>query len=138
MSLRTEIHPDHTRDQAACTGDRAGALALAVSTRHAYRDGVRLNAGGAPLADRKSFWAWCLESEEPSDADRAALAAKLSKRYGTEITAKPVPSLGDAELRAPRIGVARLGGRLVLHDDLRPGPLRLRRPLHRADQGLQP
>ena len=57
------------------------------------------------MADRKSFWAWCLESEEPSDADRAALAAKLSKRYGTEITAKPVPSLDDAELRAPRIPV---------------------------------
>ena len=57
------------------------------------------------MADRKSFWAWCLESEEPTDAQRAALAAKLSKRYGTEITAKPVPSLDDAELRAPRITV---------------------------------
>ena len=57
------------------------------------------------MADRKSFWAWCLESEEPTDADRAALAAKLSKRYGTEVTAKPVPSLDDAELRAPRIRV---------------------------------
>ena len=57
------------------------------------------------MADRKSFWAWCLESEEPSDADRAALAARLSARYGTEITARPVPSLDDAELRAPRIAV---------------------------------
>ena len=57
------------------------------------------------MADRKSFWAWCMESEEPSDADRAALAAKLSKRYGVEIIAKPVPSLDDAELRAPRITV---------------------------------
>ena len=57
------------------------------------------------MADRKSFWAWCLESEEPSDADRAALAARLSARYGTEITARPGPSLDDAELRAPRIAV---------------------------------
>ena len=57
------------------------------------------------MADRKSFWAWCLESEEPSDADRAALAAKLSARYGTEIVARPVPSLDDAELRDPRITV---------------------------------
>ena len=57
------------------------------------------------MADRKSFWAWCLESEEPTDADRAALAAKLSARYGVEIRAKPVPSLEDAELRAPRIAV---------------------------------
>ena len=57
------------------------------------------------MADRKSFWAWCLESEEPTDAHRAALAAKLSARYGTEVVAKPVPSLDDAELRAPRIRV---------------------------------
>ena len=70
------------------------------------------------MADRKSFWAWCLESEEPSDADRAALAAKLSARYGTEITAKPVPSLDDARIAgAPHLG-ARLGGRLVLDDGL--------------------
>ena len=38
---------------------------------------------------------------------------------------------------APHPG-ARLGGRLVLHQHLRPGPLRLRRPLHRAGAGLQP
>ena len=43
------------------------------------------------MGDRRSFWAWCMESEEPTDADRAALAAKLSAQYGTEITAAPVP-----------------------------------------------
>ena len=57
------------------------------------------------MADRKSFWAWCLESEEPTDADRAELAKKLSAQYGTEITAKPVPSVDDADLRAPRITI---------------------------------
>ena len=28
------------------------------------------------MGDRRSFWAWCMESEEPTDADRAALAAQ--------------------------------------------------------------
>ncbi len=57
------------------------------------------------MADRKSFWAWCLESEEPSNADRQALAAKLSARYGVAISPKPVPSLADATLRTPRIAI---------------------------------
>ena len=52
---------------------------------------------------RRSFWAWCFEAEEPTDADRAALARSLSAKYDTEITAAPVPRAEDAELRAPRI-----------------------------------
>lgn len=55
------------------------------------------------MADRMSFWAWGLESEEPTDADRQAMARQLSERYGTAITAKPIPNLADAELRAPRV-----------------------------------
>ncbi|MGH9134210.1 MAG: FAD-binding oxidoreductase, partial [Ilumatobacteraceae bacterium] len=57
------------------------------------------------MGERRSFWAWCMESEEPTDADRAALAARLSDRYATAITAAPVPRAEDAELRAPRISV---------------------------------
>ena len=59
------------------------------------------------MGDRRSFWAWCMESEEPTDADRAALAAQLSERYGTAITARPVPRAEDAQLR----GAAHLGAR---------------------------
>ncbi len=55
------------------------------------------------MADRMSFWAWGLESEEPTDSARQALARDLSGRYGTEVTARPVPNLADAEMRAPRI-----------------------------------
>ena len=63
------------------------------------------------LGDRRSFWAWCMESEEPTDADRAALASSLSQRYGTEIKAAPVPRAEDAELRPARIAVPeRLAG----------------------------
>ncbi len=57
------------------------------------------------MAPRRSFWAWSLESEEPSDADRARRAEQLSKRFGVSITPKPVPRLADAVLRAPRITV---------------------------------
>ena len=54
-------------------------------------------------ADRKSFWAWCMESEEPTDAERTEFARHLSERFGTSVTAKPVPKVEDAELRVPRI-----------------------------------
>ena len=57
------------------------------------------------MTDRKSFWAWCMESEEPTDAERTKLAEDLSKRYGTAVDARPVPKAEDAELRAPRINV---------------------------------
>jgi alkyldihydroxyacetonephosphate synthase len=55
------------------------------------------------VSERMSFWAWGLESEEPTDADRASLAARLSERYGTAIVPRPVPDLADAELRPPRV-----------------------------------
>ena len=54
---------------------------------------------------RRSFWAWCLESEEPTAAERADLARSLSERSGLSIIPQPVPDLADAELRSPRITV---------------------------------
>jgi alkyldihydroxyacetonephosphate synthase len=52
-----------------------------------------------------------MESEEPTDEQRASLAAKLSERYGTALVAGPVPRAEDAELRPPRIEVPdRLSG----------------------------
>ena len=55
------------------------------------------------MADRMSFWAWGLESEEPTDHEREALARRLSEKFGTAITPRPVPDLADADLRPPRI-----------------------------------
>ena len=55
------------------------------------------------MADRMSFWAWGLESEEPSEADREAMARQISERFGVAVTPKPIPNLADAELRPPRI-----------------------------------
>jgi alkyldihydroxyacetonephosphate synthase len=54
---------------------------------------------------RRSFWAWCLESEEPTQQQREELAAKLSERAGAPIVAAPIPKLEDATLRAPRIAI---------------------------------
>ena len=55
------------------------------------------------MAARRSFWGWGLESDEPSDADRAAAAVRLSKRYGSQIVAPPKPRLEEITLRAPRV-----------------------------------
>jgi alkyldihydroxyacetonephosphate synthase len=56
-------------------------------------------------ASRRSLWAWSLESEEPSDADRKELAAKLSERAGRAITPRPLPRATDVELRPSRITI---------------------------------
>jgi alkyldihydroxyacetonephosphate synthase len=57
------------------------------------------------MVTRRSFWAWGLESEEPTDADRAARAEQLSRRFGVPVTAGPIPRLADAVLRPPRVRI---------------------------------
>ena len=54
---------------------------------------------------KRSFWTWGLQSEEPTDAQRAAHAAELSARMGTEIVAPPIPRAEDLALREPRVRV---------------------------------
>ena len=54
---------------------------------------------------RRSFWTWGLQSEEPTDAERARHAAQLSERFGTEIAAPSIPNVEDLDLRPPRIGI---------------------------------
>ncbi|MGH1488388.1 MAG: FAD-binding oxidoreductase [Acidimicrobiales bacterium] len=55
------------------------------------------------MADRMSFWAWGLESEEPTEAARKQMAREISERFGVSVVPRPIPNLADAELRAPRI-----------------------------------
>ncbi len=52
---------------------------------------------------RRSFWTWGLESEQPTDAERARHAALLSERFGTRIDAPPIPRAAELDLRLPRI-----------------------------------
>ena len=54
---------------------------------------------------RKSFWAWGMEADEPTEAHRRELAAALSAKYGGSIDVPPVPSSADLDLRPPRITV---------------------------------
>src|SRR6476659_6916904 len=88
-----------------CSATRSARATLAVDRddKGAHRTSRRSTVaavGGSPA--RRSFWAWCLESEEPTPAERAELARSLSERSGLSITPQPVPDLADAELRPPR------------------------------------
>ncbi len=55
------------------------------------------------MDDRRSFWAWGLEREEPTDAQRQQAAARLAERFGVAIEAPPVPRIDQVRLRPPRI-----------------------------------
>ncbi len=52
---------------------------------------------------RRSFWAWGLESDEPTVEQVRETAARLSRQYGTTVEAASVPRLADLDLRKPRI-----------------------------------
>ena len=66
-----------------------------------------MGEGAAVVAEgsRRSLWAWGLEQDEPTEADRQQLAASLSERAGKPITPRPLPLVSDIELRRPRIPV---------------------------------
>ena len=55
------------------------------------------------MSTRRSFWAWGLESDEPTNEQRQQAAERLSRRYGVSIEAPPVPAIGQIRLRAPRV-----------------------------------
>ena len=52
---------------------------------------------------RRSFWAWGMESEEPSPVEQHQAAELLSKKYGVSLEAVPAPQASDLNLRKPRI-----------------------------------
>ena len=52
---------------------------------------------------RKSFWAWGLESEEPTMEQMREMAAKVSRQYGVNLEAVAPPKLTELDLRRPRI-----------------------------------
>jgi alkyldihydroxyacetonephosphate synthase len=54
---------------------------------------------------RRSLWGWGLAADEPTDEQRRRLAASLARRYGVEPRVEPPASIGDAELRPPRLEV---------------------------------
>ena len=52
---------------------------------------------------RRSFWAWGMESEEPTLTDQRQAAERLSNKYGVTLEAVPAPRSSDLNLRKPRI-----------------------------------
>ena len=52
---------------------------------------------------RRSFWAWGLEQDEPTEQQVREAAARLSQRYGVEVEPVMPPRAEDLRLRAPRI-----------------------------------
>ncbi len=55
--------------------------------------------------ERRSYWTWGYESDEPSDDERAAHATKVAARLGCEVRPPVVVPLAEAALRPPRIEV---------------------------------
>ena len=52
---------------------------------------------------RRSFWAWGLEQDEPTEQQVREAAARLSQRYSVEVEPAMPPRLEDLCLRSPRI-----------------------------------
>ena len=52
---------------------------------------------------RRSFWAWGLESDEPTPQQMSDAAAAVSRRYGVNVGPRPAPSFADLRLRPPRV-----------------------------------
>ena len=52
---------------------------------------------------RRSFWAWGLEQDEPSQQQVREAAARLSQRYGVEVEPVMPPRADDLRLRSPRV-----------------------------------
>ena len=55
------------------------------------------------MMPRRSFWAWGMESDEPTTAQRRQMAESLSKSYGVSLEVPAVPTSQDLDLRKPRI-----------------------------------
>ena len=54
---------------------------------------------------RRSFWAWGMEADEPTEAQRRELAVTLSRKYNVAIDIPPVPASSDLALRPSRIPI---------------------------------
>ena len=52
---------------------------------------------------RRSFWAWGLEQDEPTELQVREAAARLSQRYGVAVEPSMPPRSQDLQLRPPRI-----------------------------------
>ncbi len=59
----------------------------------------------AKWQEKRSFWTWGFESDEPTEAQRRKAAEAIAKRTGTFVEPPVVPDIEDIELRKSRIDV---------------------------------
>ena len=59
----------------------------------------------AARQERRSFWTWGYESDEPSNQERLDAAKRLAGRLGREVVPPPIPAIADIPLRAPRVSI---------------------------------
>ena len=55
------------------------------------------------MTDRRSFWAWGMESQEPTDAKRESAAKAMSERFGVSLKTVQPRSVDQLALPVPRI-----------------------------------
>ena len=59
----------------------------------------------AARKERRSFWTWGYQSDEPSQNERLAAAERIAKRLGRAVEPPPVPDIDAIALRRPRVDV---------------------------------
>ena len=52
---------------------------------------------------RRSFWAWGLESDEPTSQQRKDMAVAMSRKYGVPLESPRAPTVDRLDLRVPRV-----------------------------------
>ncbi len=55
------------------------------------------------MTDRRSIWAWGMESSEPTAGQRRRATAETSRRFGLPLEQAEPPRVGELDLRPPRI-----------------------------------
>ena len=73
----------------------------------------------AAKKERRSFWTWGYQSDEPSETERHAAAERISKRTGRAIEPPPIPDVDAIALRSPRVKVPGKLGEFVSTSQVR-------------------
>ncbi len=71
--------------------------------RYALASIAEARLASAMTEPRRSFWAWGLESDEPSDAERRDFAKQLSERWGVALEVPRPLRSEELRLREPRV-----------------------------------
>jgi alkyldihydroxyacetonephosphate synthase len=79
------------------------ARRIITSAAEAKRQMERTMATETTTRPKRSYWAWGLEADEPTEQERLDAARELSERHGVTVEPKPIRRVEDLDLREPRI-----------------------------------